>query len=179
MMKNLIYVNSLGDLIDLYNQHNDARTENIKRYINQHTHNIKTDIEAYINDSDVYNSSSWEDAEVDSFSVIQVGDFNPSIIYINDEECKIVFDIDVVLKVSVTGPDYNNGSYDKEEGRIYTYGNSTNVTNVKLDFTVDLELYYELEDGEFIDIDICHLFISDVSSGIEIEIEENEELDYY
>lgn len=175
----LIYVHNLGDLIDLYNQHNDARTENIKSYMNQHIHKIKADIETYINGSDVYNNSSWEDAEVDSFSVIRVGDFDPSIIYINDEECKIVFDIDVILEVSVTGPDYNNGTYDKEEGRIYTYDSSTNVTNVKLDFTVELDLSYELDDGEFINIDINSLFISDASSGIEIEVEENEEPDYY
>jgi hypothetical protein len=177
----LIYVHSLGDLIDLYNQHNDARTEKIKSYMNQHVHKIKSDIETFINDCDVYNFSNWEDAEVDSFTVIHVSDFDPSIIHIDDEECQIVFDIDIdiIIRVSVTGPDYNNGTYDKEEGVMYTSGISTKETEVKLDFSVELELSYELDDGEFINIDVNSLFIRDASNGIEVEIEENEEPEYY
>jgi hypothetical protein len=175
----LIYVSKLGDLLDLYNHHNDIRTEIIKSYVNQNTVKIKSDIETYINGSDVYNSSTWEDAEVDDFTVIQVDDFEASIIYIDDEECKIVFDIDVTIKVSVTGPDYNNGTYDKEEGIMYTFDSSTRETNVKLDFAVELDLSYELDDGEFINIEVNNLFIADAFSGIEVEIEENEEPDYY
>jgi hypothetical protein len=177
--EDLIYVHSLGDLIDLYNQHNDARTENIKSYMNQNIHKIKSDIETYINGCDVYNSSTWEDAEVDSFSVIQVGDFYPSIIHIDDEECQTVFDIDIIIKISVTGPDYNNGTYDKEDGVMYTFGSSTIETEVNLDLSVELDLSYELDDGEFINIDVNSLFIPDVSSGIEVAVEENEEPDYY
>jgi hypothetical protein len=175
----LIYVHSLGDLIDLYNQHNDARTENIKNYMNQHVHKIKSDIETYVNGLDIYNNSTWEDAELDSFSVIKIGDFDPSIIHIDDEECQIVFDVDIIIKVSVTGPDYNNGTYDKEDGVMYTFGSSTMETEIKLDFSVELYLSYELDEGEFINIDINSLFIPDASSGIEIEVEENEEPDYY
>jgi hypothetical protein len=173
--ENLIYVHSLGDLIDLYNQHNDSRTENIKRYLNKNINGIKSSIATYINESDVYNSSSWEDAVVDSFSVISVRDFEPSIINIDDEECQVAFDIDIIIKVSVTGPDFNNGSYDKEDGIMYTHGDSTVETELKLTFSVELLLNYELDKGKFINLEIESIDIPNLSSGVEIDIEENED----
>ena len=49
---------------------------------------------------------------------------------------------------------------------------------IKLDFAVDLEITYELDDGEFINFDASNLYIADASSGIEVDVEENTP-DYY
>ena len=63
----------------------------------------------------MYNSSTWEDAEVDDgLRVISVGDFEPSVLFIDDEESQVTFDVDVDYEVTVIGPDFVNGVYDRE-----------------------------------------------------------------
>ena len=53
---------------------------------------------------------------------------------------------------------------------LYKWVNSsTRETYVKLDFAVDLDLSYELDDGKLINIDVNNLFIPDASNGIEVE----------
>jgi hypothetical protein len=177
--ENLIYISNLSHMLDLYNQHNNTRTETIKEYLNQNIQQIKSNIEEYINGCDVYNNSTWEDAEVDSFSVVQIDDFETSIIHINDDECQVVFDLSVTIEVSVTGPDYINGIYDKEAGEVYTFDSTTNVSNVKLDFDVDLNITYQLDADQLINIDASDININGAAVGIEVEIEESEDESFY
>jgi hypothetical protein len=172
-----IQIESLSKLLDLYNSHDDARSKFIKEYIEEHVEEIKLSIKSQIEEADAYNSSTWEDAEVEEFSILEVRDFEPSIINIDDESCQIVCDVEVRYSVRVTGPDYANGRYDKEDGVIYTFDDTTQVEEGKLEFTVEIDLSYEVDDGEFTiqDMDIS---VQGLHSGIEFSVEETPYEDY-
>lgn len=172
-----IQIESLSKLLDLYNAHDEDRSRFIKNYIDEHEEEIKASIKSQIEDADAYNSSTWEDAEVEEFSILEVRDFEPSIIHIDDENCQIVCDIEVRYKVKVTGPDYANGRYDREDDVIYTFEDTTQEEDGNLDFTVEIDLSYEVEDGEFTiqDMDIS---VQGLSSGIEFSVEETPYEDY-
>ncbi|MEZ8314260.1 PIN domain-containing protein [Vibrio splendidus] len=175
----LISVDSLEKLLDTYNQHTNVRTEKIKTYLNQAKEQVKTKVFEYISESDVYNSSTWEDAEVDSFSVISVSDFEVNVIEVNDEECQLTFEVLVEIKVEVIGPDFANGVYDREDGHVYTFGSVTREEAITLNLQCDLSLSYEFESRELQNVEFVDLYIQNVSGGIEISVEEHSEPDWY
>ncbi|MFQ2527558.1 PIN domain-containing protein [Aeromonas caviae] len=166
-----IKVDSLSKLLDLYNSHDEDRSKFIKDYIEEHEINIKQAIKEQIEDADAYNASTWEDAEVDEFSIIDVSDFEPSIIHIDDESCQIVCDIEVRYQVSVTGPDYVNGHYDREDGVTYTFESTTQEEVGELYFTVEIDLYYEIDGGRFT-IQSMDVNVQGLQGGIEFSVEE-------
>ncbi|MRS02271.1 hypothetical protein EG832_03425 [bacterium] len=171
----LLSINTLDRLLDLYSQHTNTRTNQIKLYFAANEADIKTKIEEYLEECEVYNSSTWEDAEVDDgLTVISVGDIDPSVIYVSDEECQVTFDIDVEFEVTVTGPDFNNGFYDKEEGRIYTFDTVSRTEIFSRTFTVEIWLNYEFANGNLENVEESAFHISGVSGGIEVEVEETE-----
>ncbi|MGK9016531.1 PIN domain-containing protein [Pseudomonas aeruginosa] len=172
-----IHIDSLSKLLDLYNAHDEERSEFIKNYIAEHEDEIKETITSQIESADAYNSSTWEDAEVDEFSITNVSDFEPSIIHIDDEYCQIVCDVEVEYTVTVTGPDYANGTYDREDGVVYTFDDSTRVDEGKIEFTVEIDLSYEVDDGEFT-IQGMDINVQGLSGGIEFSVEEHPYEDY-
>ena len=172
-----IAIESLSKLLDLYYAHDAERSNFIKEFITSHKDIIKEKIKENIEETEAYNSSSWEDAEVDSLSVTDISDFDPSIIHIDDDSCQISFEVEAKYMVSVTGPDYNNGIYDREDGRIYTFDSSTREESGKLNLTVELELSYIIENDKF-NIQDFDLYIEDLNGGIEVEVEENGYDDY-
>ena len=175
----LIAVDSLDKLLDIYNQHTNVRTEKIKEYLVEATDQIKAKVSEYIDDCDVYNSSTWEDAEVDSFSVSSVGDFEINVIEVNDEECQLTFDVQVEIKVEATGPDFTNGVYDREDGHIYTFDSTTRKETLSLEFKCELSLNYEYESGELQNAEFGDFYIPNASGGIEVSVEEHPEPDWY
>ncbi len=172
----LILLESLDKLLDLYSQHTNKLTDQVKQYFKNNEDQIKEKVKEYLEDCDVYNSSTWEDAEVDddTLSVINLGDVVPSVIFISDEESQITFDIDVEFEVTVTGPDYNNGIYDREDGRIYTFDTTSQTKTISTTYTVEIWLNYEFIDATLENVEEDALHISGVSGGIEVEVEENE-----
>lgn len=173
-----IHIDSLSKILDLYNTHDEERSEFIKNYISEREGDIKEAIVSQIEDADAYNSSTWEDAEVDEFSITGISDLEPSIIHIDDEGCQIVCDVEVEYSVTVIGPDYNNGVYDREDGVVYTFDDSTRVDEGKLEFTVEIDLYYEVDGGEFT-IQDMYINVRDLSAGIEFSVEENASEDHW
>ncbi|GAB6190753.1 PIN domain-containing protein [Desulfocastanea catecholica] len=175
----LVSVESLDKLLDIYNIHRDKRVEKVKKFFDTNRSEVEDKITSYLEGCDVYNSSSWEDAEVDDgLSVVSVGKIDPHVVFINDEESSVTFDIDVEFEVTVTGPDFNNGTYDKEDGVIYTFGSTSNTVTILTTYAVEIYLMYKFVDGELKDPQIEDIHISGVTGGIEVSVEENE-YDYY
>jgi hypothetical protein len=171
---NFILVESLDKLLDIYTAHTNVRHEQVKHYFVVNEASIKQKITDYLEDCEVYNSSTWEDAEVDDgLTVISLGDIEPSVLYIDDEESQITFDIDVDFEVTVTGPDFNNGIYDREDGRMYTFDSTSRTSTISTTFTVETFLYYEFINGELVNVEDSGFDIAGTSGGIEISIEEN------
>lgn len=169
-----ISVESLDKLLDIYTTHTSVRHEQVKQYFIANEAAIKTKITEFLEDCDVYNFSNWEDAEVDDgLSVLNLGDIDPSVLYIDDEESQIIFDIDVEFEVTVTGPDFNNGIYDREEGRMFTFNSTSRTEVISTTFTVEIFLYYEFNDGVIENAEDDDLYITGTSSGIEVSVEEN------
>jgi len=177
----LISLESLDKLLDLYSQHTNKLTDEVKLYLESNEDIVKGKIEEYLEGCDVYNVSSWEDAEVDNdaLTVINLGNIVPSVIFINDEESQITFDIDVEFEVTVTGPDFNNGIYDREDGLVYTFDNTSQTKIISRTYTVETLLYYDSVDGNIESVEYEDLYIAGVSSGIEVDVEENESEDHY
>jgi hypothetical protein len=107
-----------------------------------------------------------------------LGRIEPSILYIDDEGSQISFDIDVEFEVTVTGHDFINGIYDREEGRIFTFDSTTVTSIISRTFTVEVYLYYEFRDGMLFDAEAADVLIGDASRGIEVAVEESEP-DFY
>lgn len=175
----LISVESLDKLLDIYTEYTNARSDKVKQYFVTHNKTIKRKITEYLEACEIYNSSSWEDAEVDDgLTITYLGDIEPSVLYIDDEESQITFDIDVEFEVTVTGPDFNNGTYDREEGRMITFDNKSVTSTLSSTFTVEIMLTYEFVDGELENIEEAGFHIAGVSSGIEISVDENDDWEY-
>lgn len=171
---NFISVESLDKLLDIYTTHTSVRHEQVKQYFIENEADIKQNITDFLEDCDVYNSSTWEDAEVDGgLSVLNLGDIDPSVLYIDDEESQITFDIDVEFEVTVTGPDFNNGIYDCEDGRMYTFDSTSRTEVISTTFTVEVFLHYEFIDGILENAEDDGFYISGISGGIEVSVEEN------
>ncbi|MBG21933.1 MAG: hypothetical protein CMF22_00525 [Idiomarinaceae bacterium] len=172
---NFISVESLDKLLDIYTTHTSVRHQQVKQYFIDNEESIKQKITEFLEDCDVYNSSMWEDAEVDGgLSVLNLGNIEPSVLYIDDEESQITFDIDVEFEVTVIGPDFNNGIYDREDGRIYTFDSTLRTSIISTTYTVEVFLHYEFIDGELVNAKADGLYIAGTSGGIEVAVEENE-----
>ncbi|TGC14792.1 hypothetical protein CRU79_15220 [Escherichia sp. E4385] len=172
-----IAVDSLSKILDIYNSHDQERASFIKQYVAEHIEEIKDSIREDIEDADVYNASSWEDAEVDELKVDHIHDFEPSIIQIDDESCLLSFNVDVDYTVSVTGPDFNNGIYDKEDGRTYTFGSTSREDTGTINVFVEVELQMEIVDTQFV-VQDRYVSVSGLTGGIEVCVEENGYEDY-
>lgn len=172
-----IQIESLSKLLDIYNAHDEERSNFIKEYIEENEETIKQTIKSQIEDAEAYNSSTWEDAEVDNFQILEVSSLDPSIIHIDDQSCKIVFDVEVRYQVTVTGPDFVNGRYDREDDVTYTFDNTTQEEAGEFEFTVEMELAYELCGGEFT-IQDMDIHVQGLQSGIEFSVEETSFNDY-
>lgn len=169
-----ISVESLGKLLDIYTTHTNERHDQVKQYFFINEATIKQKIKDYLEDCDVYNFSSWEDSDVDGgITVTRLAEIEPSVLYINDEESQITFDIDVEFEVTVTGPDFTNGIYDREDGRMYTFDSTSRTSRISTSFTVEMFLYYEFLGGELVNV-TDDLHIAETSGGIEVSVDENE-----
>lgn len=136
---------------------------------------IKQKVTEFLEGCEVYNSSSWEDAEVeDGITVFSLGEITPSVLYIDDEESQVTFDIDVEFEVTVTGPDFNNGIYDRENGRMFAFDSTSNTVVKSKTFTVEVFLNYEFIDGKLVNAEDDGLYIAGARGGIEVNVEENE-----
>nr|WP_300311577.1 PIN domain-containing protein [Halomonas sp.] len=170
-----VSVESLDKLLDIYTTHTNVRHEQVKQYFVINETVIKAKIKEFLEDCDVYNASTWEDAEVDDgLTVTHIGDIEPSVLYIDDEESQIAFDVDVEFEVTVTGPDFNNGIYDREDGRVYTFDSTSRSSTITTTFTVEVFLHYEFIDGELVNAEDDGLYIAETAGGIEVAVEENE-----
>ena len=173
----LISVDTLDKLLDIYTTHTNSRYEQVKQYFDINEDAIRTKITESLEGCDVWNSSTWEDAEVDGgLTVTHLGTIEPSVLFIDDEESQITFDIDVEFEVTVTGPDFNNGVYNREEGRMFTFDSTSRTSTIAATYTVEVFLHYEFTDGVLNgDEEVAVIYIADTAGGIEVDVEENED----
>ena len=171
----LISIDTLDKLLDLYNEHESIITQLVKKYLASIDIRIKEKITEDIEQSYAYNIAPWEDSEVVEFNVSWIHDFEPAIVQIDDEECIITFDVDVDLEYQVSGPNFYGGLRDREEGRIYTLGTTSHIGASTQTFSVEIQLSYDLEDGKLINIDELEFYISGISDGIQVYVEEDGE----
>lgn len=169
--ESFVSVDTLSELLDIYNKHNDQRSQFVEEFLLRKKEDIKKTIKEQLEQANAYNFSTWEDAELDSFEVIEVEDFEPQIIHLDDESCQIIFDVSVKLHADVSGPDYVNGFYDKEEGVIHTFDTTSRQEEEEKSFSVELDLSFEADVEEFIN-DEFELHIQGIGGGIEFSVEE-------
>jgi hypothetical protein len=166
-----VNIETLSGLLDIYNKHNDERSKFVEQFLNRKKQEITEQIRSQLEDAEGYNSSMWEDAEVDAFEVTEIKDFEPQIVHLDDESCQIVFDVTVKFLVKVSGPDTVNGHYDKEDGVLYTFDSIERQEEEEKEFSIELDLSFEADEGEFIN-DEFDLHIKGLGGGIEFGVEE-------
>lgn len=170
-----ISIESLDKLLDVYTTHTNSRHEQVKQYFVNNEALIKSRITEFLEKYDVYNSSTWEDAEVDDgLTVTHLGAIEPSVLCIDDEESQITFDIDVEFEVTVTGPDFDSGIYERDDGHIYTLDSTSRTSTIATIYTVEFFLSYEFLDGVLENAEVDSLCIPEVFGGIEVSVEEFE-----
>ncbi|HDJ1438108.1 TPA: DUF4935 domain-containing protein [Serratia rubidaea] len=174
-----ISVESLTKMLDIYTTFNNARIEQVKQYIIASEGSIKQMITQFLEECEVYNLSNWDGAEVDDgLTVLNLGEIEPSVLYIDDEQSQISFDIDVDFEVTVSGPDYINAIYDHEDGKLYAFDSTSRTCTINEKFTVELSLYYDSIEGRLENFWEDGLYIEGTAGGIEVSVEENEESDW-
>jgi len=85
--------------------------------------------------------------------------------------------VNVELNVTVSGPDFTNGIYDKEEWLILTFDSVSREEILKLEFNGEFGLSYEFSSGALERVDCIDFFIPTAAGGIEISVEELPEPD--
>lgn len=170
--KNFIHIDALDKVLDILNSHESERAKFIKDYLQEQDKYLRELIKNRVNEASIYNNSTWEDAEVIEHHVTEVGEIKPNIIEINDESCTISFEINVQYEVQVSGPDFVNGIYDKEAGRVYTFDDTIRSEIEEITLEVECVLSFEILEGKFVmgDMDVD---IQGIHSGIEVSVEES------
>ncbi|MDM0013444.1 PIN domain-containing protein [Variovorax sp. J22P168] len=171
--KRFLLIEDLASLLDLYNSHDEERATAIKSYLAIHDEQIRKEIADEVERAEFYNVSTWDDAEVHSHTVIGVDNFDPDIISMDDETCLVSFDVAVHYEVVVEGPDFINGYYDREEDRMYAAGKSRREESSSLDVSVEIEMFFEVQENKFVITDMI-VQVPNLGSGIEIAVEETE-----
>jgi hypothetical protein len=175
---NLIILDALERFLDIFNSHESFVYEAIKSHIKENTAEIKRKILEQFDDSFAYNEAPWEDSEVEYFQALEVYDIDPLIVLVDDKRCLVTIDVDVDYEYTVTGPDFVNGTYDREEGRMYTFGTTSHTNATTETFTIELVYEYEIDDGEIINIEETDLSVYGISNGVALHVEEHGN-DYY
>lgn len=168
----LISVETLDKFLDLYNEHESAITDLVKTYLLSIEDTVKTRIGDEIRGSWGINEAPWEDSEVDEYEIIEINDITPTVVWVNEEECLITFDVDVDLEFTISGPDFNNGIYDKEDGKIYTFGSTSHSSWTTNTYTVEIGFSYEIQNEKLVDIEETEFYIPDLSDGVAFYMEE-------
>jgi len=167
-----ISIESLNTLLDICYKHIEAkRAAFIENFLQENKRNIIQELESQLKSADGYNVSTWEDAELDEFSIVEIGAFEPEITHLDDESCRVNFDVTVKLLATVTGPDAVNGYYDKEDGVLYTFDKVEREEVEEHDFSVELEIGFESDGGELLNPQFI-LHVEGLHKGIEFGIEE-------
>ncbi|MBK4996162.1 DUF4935 domain-containing protein [Pseudomonas sp. S37] len=166
-----ISVDTLSAMLDICYKHIDARAKFVEKFLLDKNDAIREEIRSLLNDADGYNSSTWEDAEVDHFEVIDIEDFIPQITHLDTESCLINFDVAVKFKIEVSGPDTANNYYDKEDDVLHVFDSLERVEEEEHSFSVEIELAFESDEGEFINEEF-YLSIIGLHKGIEFDVEE-------
>jgi hypothetical protein len=166
-----VSIDTLSALLDVCYKHIDKRSEFVDAFLKNKKEEIIQQIKSQLEDADGFNSSTWEDAEVENFKVAEIGDFEPEIIHLDDTSCRIIFNVDVKLLVEVSGPDTVNGIYDREEDFLYTPDSTNREEEEEHSFSIEIDLAFESDEGEFIN-DEFDLTVVDLHRGIEFGVEE-------
>ncbi|RMM57084.1 hypothetical protein ALP96_03884 [Pseudomonas savastanoi pv. glycinea] len=166
-----ISVDTLSAMLDICYKHIDARSEFVEKFLQDKNDAIRAEIRSLLNDADGYNSSTWEDAELDHFEVVEIEDFEPQITHLDAESCLINFDVTVKFKVEISGPDTANSYYDKEDDVLHIFDSSERVEEEEHNFEVEIALAFESDEGEFINEEF-NLSIVGLHKGIEFAVEE-------
>jgi len=139
---NLIHIQSLDNLLDIYNKDLDVLSKEITKYIFENSSEIEDKITQNIEKCEAYNFSTWEDAELEYFSVTEIEEIEPNIIDINENYALVNFDINVHFEVSVRGFDYNSAHYDKEDEKYYFIEKTTINDYVMKSLNIEMELVF-------------------------------------
>lgn len=169
-----IQVDTLDQFLDVYNRHESALTDLVLKEVERHMDHIESELLASVESLGVYNSAPWEDSEVVDFEIHQLSDFVPSVVYVDDQEAIVTLDFNAAYSVTVTGPDYLNGTYDSEDKRIYAFGDTTNTCEDTQQLSAEVAFYYAVDEGELKDLEREEARLIDLQD-IEVYVNEYDE----
>lgn len=167
-----ILVGSLDKFLDLYYEHVSEVSLAIKAHALIEAPSIRQLIKEKLEAEGAYNGAAWEDSEVQDFVVNRVVLSEPSVVSLFEDGCTLSYEVVVDYSVSVSGPDYSNGMYDREDDIVHTFGNTVRRENGEATFEVEVETNYTMLESGIVLHDI------DVELGLhgalEVYVEETE-----
>lgn len=167
-----ISIENLNALLDICYKHIEVKkSEFIEKFLAENKQAIIQELKSQLESADGYNTSTWEDAELEEFCVSEIGDFDTEITHVDDVSCRVNFDVSVKFIATVIGPDAVNGHYDKEDGVLYTFDNVEREEEEEHEFSVELDISFESDEGEFINPQF-DLTVVGLHKGIEFGVEE-------
>ena len=168
-----ISIDSLAKVLDHYNSHDNERSEFIKNYIVEKNLEIKAAIKQQVEGAEFYNRSTWEDSYVVAQSVLNVDEFEPDIIEIDDEFCIVALSTSIRYEVEVEGPDFVNAVYDREAGKLFSFGETKRKDEGEIKLPVEIEIILDVRDHKFVATDF-NVSVMGLSGGVEVSVEETE-----
>lgn len=137
----LVSVRTIDEFLDIYNTYSEKITILVKNETLKLIPSIKGSIESALTDAEAYNDEScWENSTVIGCSIVEIYEFNPLVLEVDDDTGLVAFDVDIDIEFTVAGPDYLNGIYDKESGEVFTFGESQKT--VITTQTFEIEIWY-------------------------------------
>jgi hypothetical protein len=170
----LCAVESLEKLLDIYNAHQNVITNLVKAAFLDLQDYIEASIDQIIKDAGAYNDGAWDDSEVEDLSVSRIHDIDPSVVRVDEHGCTIMFDVDIDIEFIVEGPDYLNGTYDSEDGRIFSHRTVSISSAESQTFSVEVNLRYKLQDGRLLDIE-PDVHVLGISDGVAVNVDEGDD----
>lgn len=171
---------SLEKVISLHQELVSSRFAHAMDTLKHNTEAIRTKIKDYFETRDVWNNSTWDNSRVDDpIKVIEIGEFEPDILFADDYGCDISIDVEIEFEVTVIGPDYNNSYYDREDKKLYVFDETQKTVPIRENYTVLFGISYDLIDGKLDNVDLGDVHIEEFATGIEVEVDENDPPDFY
>jgi len=157
-------ISSLAKVLDLYNEHTNTITAEVKQYFVTNVVSVKEEIKDYLDKCDVYNSLWKDDFEVWGISVTNIGDITPSILSIRAKEIEVTFNLMIQFEVIIESLD----TYCGEDGRPNTFPVGWEyVTSATNTYPVEVNLSYEFI-NENLNIIPEYFYIADAANGIDV-----------
>jgi hypothetical protein len=147
----LHHLSSLTEFLDVYNRAEETLTELAHKIFENEEASVSSAIKESFLECGFQYADNW-DADVENVQVTSMQVDDVSVIEVDEERFVLVLQMEIGCRASVSGPDYDRGSWDSEDKR-YVYLPTFDIEVESTErYDVSLEVLYDIDDGKISEI---------------------------